>query len=56
MSRFRLSRTGGTAIAGLHTLEAGGLRTTLINAVENATRRSMELGEKMAEKLRLTKT
>jgi pyrroline-5-carboxylate reductase len=43
---------GGTAIAGLHTLEAGGLRTTLINAVENATRRSIELGEKMAEKLR----
>jgi hypothetical protein len=24
----------------------------LINAVENATRRSIELGEKMAEKLR----
>jgi pyrroline-5-carboxylate reductase len=47
---------GGTAIAGLHTLEAGGLRTTLINAVENATRRSLELGEKMAEKLRITKT
>jgi len=45
---------GGTAIAGLHTLEAGGLRTTLINAVENATRRSVELGEKMAEKLRKT--
>jgi len=43
---------GGTAIAGLHTLEAGGLRTTLINAVENATKRSVELGEKMAEKLR----
>jgi pyrroline-5-carboxylate reductase len=36
---------GGTAIAGLHTLEAGGLRTTLINAVETATRRSRELGE-----------
>jgi pyrroline-5-carboxylate reductase len=45
---------GGTAIAGLHTLEAGGLRTTLINAVESATRRSIELGEKMAEKLRGT--
>jgi pyrroline-5-carboxylate reductase len=35
---------GGTAIAGLHTLEAGGLRTTLINAVEAATQRSRELG------------
>jgi pyrroline-5-carboxylate reductase len=35
---------GGTAIAGLHTLEAGGLRTTLINAVEAATNRSRELG------------
>jgi pyrroline-5-carboxylate reductase len=38
---------GGTAIAGLHTLEKGGLRTTLINAVEAATNRSMELGEAM---------
>lgn len=35
---------GGTAIAGLHTLEEGGLRTTLINAVESATRRARELG------------
>jgi pyrroline-5-carboxylate reductase len=42
---------GGTAIAGLHTLEQGGLRTTLINAVEAATKRSRELGEAMlAEK------
>jgi pyrroline-5-carboxylate reductase len=40
---------GGTAIAGLHTLEAGGLRTTLINAVEAATNRSRELGA-MADK------
>jgi pyrroline-5-carboxylate reductase len=36
---------GGTAITGLHTLEAGGVRTTLMNAVEAATRRSRELGE-----------
>jgi len=41
---------GGTAIAGLHTLEEGGLRTTLINAVEMATRRSRELGEMMEKK------
>jgi len=40
---------GGTAIAGLHTLEAGGLRTTLMNAVEAATRRSRELGELAAK-------
>ena len=38
---------GGTAIAGLHTLEKGGLRTTLINAVEAATNRSKDLGEAM---------
>lgn len=38
---------GGTAISGLHTLEAGGLRTTLINAVEAATRRARELGDRL---------
>ena len=38
---------GGTAIAGLHTLEQGGVRTTLINAVEVATQRSKALGEIM---------
>ena len=35
---------GGTAIAGLHTLEEGGMRTTIMNAVEAATRRAKELG------------
>jgi pyrroline-5-carboxylate reductase len=40
----QVTSPGGTAIAGLHTLEAGGLRTTLMNAVESATRRSKELG------------
>jgi len=43
---------GGTAIAGLHTLESGGLRRTLIDAVEAATTRSATLGEQMAQKLR----
>jgi pyrroline-5-carboxylate reductase len=42
---------GGTAIAGLHTLEEGGLRTTLINAVEVATERSKTLGEMMKNDL-----
>jgi pyrroline-5-carboxylate reductase len=42
---------GGTAIAGLHTLEAGGLRRTLIDAVEAASTRSAELGAQMAKKL-----
>ena len=37
---------GGTSIAGLHALEAGGLRTTLMNAVEAATNRAKELGKK----------
>jgi pyrroline-5-carboxylate reductase len=41
---------GGTAIAGLHTLEKGGLRTTLINGVEAATLRSKELGDMMIDK------
>jgi pyrroline-5-carboxylate reductase len=45
----RVASPGGTAIAGIHTLEQGGLRTTLINAVESATRRSKELGELMVK-------
>jgi pyrroline-5-carboxylate reductase len=41
---------GGTAITGLHTLEHGGVRTTLMNAVEAATRRSRELGEALLKR------
>ncbi len=44
---------GGTAIAGLHTLESGGLRRTLIDAVEAATMRAQALGEQMAKKMGL---
>lgn len=45
----QVTSPGGTAIAGLHTLEEGGLRTTLINAVQAATTRSRELGELRAK-------
>lgn len=36
---------GGTTSAGLHALEEGGLRNTMMNAVEDATMRSRELGQ-----------
>lgn len=39
---------GGTTIAGLHELEKGGMRATLMNCVERACERSRELGKIVA--------
>lgn len=42
---------GGTTIAGLRALEAGALRSALMEAVDRATARSRELGRIVAERL-----
>jgi pyrroline-5-carboxylate reductase len=41
----RVASPGGTTIAGIHRLEEGRLRATLMDAVEAATKRSRELGD-----------
>ncbi len=41
----RVTSPGGTTIAGLQQLEEGGLRATLIDAIEAATQRAKELGQ-----------
>jgi len=41
----RVASPGGTTIAGIHALESGALRATLINAVEAAAMRSEELAQ-----------
>ena len=46
----RVASPGGTTIAGLHSLEEGKLRGTVINAVQSATQRSRELGQSVGYK------
>ena len=45
--RDQVTTPGGTTIAGLHELEKGGLRASLMSAVEAATKRSQEIEEKL---------
>ncbi len=45
----RVSSPGGTTIAGIHSLEQGSVRATIINAVEAATKRSKKLGDMMVQ-------
>ena len=46
----RVASPGGTTIAGLHKIEEGRLRATIMNAVESATLRSKELGHRILGK------
>ena len=45
----RVTSPGGTTIAGLQALEEGGLRATLIRAVQRATERATELGKQTTD-------
>lgn len=45
---------GGTTIAGLHELERHGFRSTIISAVEAASKRAGELGEQIVAKFNQT--
>jgi pyrroline-5-carboxylate reductase len=44
--RDKVTSPGGTTIAGIHALEQGAFRATVLNAVDAATARAYELGKK----------
>uniref|UniRef100_A0A3B5L2Y5 Pyrroline-5-carboxylate reductase 3 n=1 Tax=Xiphophorus couchianus TaxID=32473 RepID=A0A3B5L2Y5_9TELE len=44
--RAEVCTPGGTTIYGLHTLEQGGVRASVMSAVESATQRARDLGKK----------
>uniref|UniRef100_A0A3B3ZLP2 Pyrroline-5-carboxylate reductase 3 n=1 Tax=Periophthalmus magnuspinnatus TaxID=409849 RepID=A0A3B3ZLP2_9GOBI len=44
--RSEVCTPGGTTIYGLHTLEQGGVRASTMSAVESATERARQLGQK----------
>uniref|UniRef100_A0A8C6LE43 pyrroline-5-carboxylate reductase n=1 Tax=Nothobranchius furzeri TaxID=105023 RepID=A0A8C6LE43_NOTFU len=46
--RSEVCTPGGTTIHGLHALERGGVRASIMSAVEAATTRAQELGQKPA--------
>ncbi len=50
--RDMVTSPGGTAIAGVYALEKAGVRAALMNAVQEATRRSRELGMKQKDDLK----
>ena len=49
--RDMVTSPGGTAITGIYALEKAGVRAALMNAVQEATRRSQELGMKHKDDL-----
>ena len=48
--KYKFCSPGGTTIRGVHELEKGGLRATVMSAVMAAAARSVELGKSSKEK------